>query len=474
MIREFLRKYITGSRLNRTLLSILVVWLVVRIAWGWFVAKNDPQHFVVVEHVMAQSKTHTQIKAVKVDTTKTMVNAIKAQTKAQVKADSIKAVAAAGKAAKKAAKQSVSMTVRRQPGHFFKWVNLTHRWRWANEVWFSEYEEEGASTDDSVPLRYGDAATGNISGIMLYNFMDTIPDSILINLQRNYRDQFNFEDRIVRPLNVDALKITAALMTSEESYTTRKKEFGEVAQDQLTNGNYNTYAKRDTIIDFTGERVVADVTKVKYAIDPVTRQQIPVRSKEKSLGSWGIEVPIYSLYEPKYEPRVDTMMVRKLSSTLGKVVSLARTKYENRVNYKEQISGQVDVLKQKYAQEVTNMEMVVQSQTNQDTTRIKSDARRQVARIGLSVASFKREIGQLQGDKELRVRQLGMEADKQLTSRLDTYVKIQVAKADAFAAAKQIFPRAIVSGGSGKDSSPILDIFGINQVKQLMNGSKSE
>ena len=364
---------------------------------------------------------------------------------------------------------SGKLTVKKDPGHYVKWINKPYQWKWSNSMWFSEYLEEGGKKDESIPLRYNDGAEGTISGIMVYLFDEKTPDSLFIGLQNSYRNQENFEDRVIRPMNTDALKLSAALMSSEQSYTTRKQDLGQMALDQLRNGVYLTTVKRDTIMDFTGERVVSDVTHIQTdAVDDK-----PLRSEEKSLAKLGIDPLVYSLYEPTYSERVNTTIEKKRTSAMERIISLAKTKLESRKGYMAQIQGNVNVLTQKYEQMADNTLRIVQAETHQDTVRVIAETRRDVAKVREAIAGMKKKIGELEGKKEYTIRQLKIAADEQLVPRLETYVSVEKSKANAFRNTPNMMPSVLISGGEAGGSSSTnqaWEMFLLKEGKKLISG----
>ncbi|MBI2633105.1 MAG: hypothetical protein HYW78_01810, partial [Parcubacteria group bacterium] len=319
------------------------------------------------------------------------------------------------------------LSVHKDPGNFFKWFNSIHRWEWANAIWFSEYDNEGSGNDESIGIRYLDGALGNISGIMIYAFDYNTPDSVLKALQGDLKNQDNFEDRIIRQKLFDVVPLAAALMTSDESYTTRKKEFGFMALDQLQDGKYKTYVKRDTVIDFTGEKLVTDAQKVLTEKKTVTINgkkdiiETPLRVEDKTLREMNVSIPVFSLYEPSYVKDVAERIEKKRSEAMKKVVSIAKTKLENRENYLETVKGKVEIIKKKYEQMAINKKQILAAQTTLDTVRVISETNRDVMRIKKVIAGMKKNIEELKGTKEYRVRQLKVYADNQLEAYLGAY-----------------------------------------------------
>jgi|WetSurMetagenome_2_1015567.scaffolds.fasta_scaffold82001_3 hypothetical protein len=352
--------------------------------------------------------------------------------------------------------------VKRDPGHYWKGINKVYSWKWANAMWFSTFDDEGSTSDDAVPLMYSDGAKGSVSGIMVYSFDYKTPDSTFIRYQDDYNNQDNFEDRIIRPMNTDALKISSALLTTEESYTTKKKEYGQRALDQLVNGIYRTQVVRDTLMDFTGEKIVGDVTRI------INGPNGYERSKERSLSSLNIKVPVFSLYEIDYADLVDSMITKNRTLQMDQIISNANTKLENRKNIEADKMGQVNIIDQKYNQEVSNMLNVIKAETSRDTTKIVAETRVQVSKIKGVIAKTKKDIALTEGTKELTIRNLGIHADNQFQDRLDKYAAIEIRKADAFAKAKGIFPRYMLSGGG---QTGAWDMLLYNEGKRAVGNS---
>lgn len=413
MFEEIYQQYI-GTKANLTKLIILLSCLVLTILYGVFVTKNDPTHFMVIEHVV-----------------------------------------------------SGDLTVKKNPGHFIKGINRVYSWEWSRPIWFSPFDEEGREIDESINAQYRDGAKGSVSGVMVYSFGYNAPDSFFTNLQQSMRTQDNFESRMVRPMMQESIPISASQMTSEESYTVAKKDFGFYCLDQLEYGVYLTEVTRDSIKDFTGETIVADKPTIKR-----NKEGKPLRSKERSLKNLNIEVVVFSLYEPTYAPEVDTMIVQKRQASMNKVISLAATKLARREAYKATIEGNVNVLTEKYSQMAKNAIVIKAAETLKDTTRIVSETDLSVARIRKTIAEMKKQIGELEGRIEYNKRSLLMQADRQLVDRLEAYKNAQVLMAGAFLTDGRIMPD-ILFGNSGKGGSSFTQsAIELNQSLQLIDQLK--
>lgn len=398
-----------------------VIAISLRLCWALFVDKNDLQHFVVVEY-----------------------------------------------------RTGKELTVKRDPGHYFIGVNIPHKWEWTNSVWFSQFDGEGDDGDNSVPLRYYDGAQGHQSGVMVYQFDLDTPDSSFIRMQLDYRSQSNFENRVVKPITMESLKKSASLLSSEDSYTIKKKEFGLMALDQLENRPYVTEVVRKEIKDITGEFIVADVPQIKIDTDKTSPTYgEKVRSGDKGLVDFHISVPVFSLYECRYDTVASDRIETKRSSKMDKIISVAKTKLAQKENYLEDVKGKVAVIKQEYLTKKNNAAAIIAAASNQDSIRIYAETRKDVAAIRLTISQMKKDISILEGNKEFTIRNLFVQSDNQLEDRVATWKKGQLAMATAYKKGLGIYPVIDLGDNKGGKApeSQAMTLFLMNEGKKALASS---
>lgn len=287
----------------------------------------------------------------------------------------------------------------------------------------------------------------------------------MVELQQKFRDQRNFEDRAIKPLLVDALRISASITSSEEAYTSKKKEVGYMGLDQLQNGIYKVIVVPDSIEDFTGEVDFRDVTKIVEEMGPDSIMH-PVRTG-KSLNNFHVKSLVFSLYETDFDPSVEKIIKEKLNTNMDRIISLANTQLQSKKNYLEEVKGQVKIKKQKYETKEENEVKLVKSEMVKDTLEIMSQAKVKVSKIRKIISGYEKKISELQGTKEYKIRQLNMNADRQLHPRLNTYAEIEKRKAYAYGEAKGIYPEIILGADKGNKSSDVESFLKTSIIKNL-------
>lgn len=107
------------------------------------------------------------------------------------------------------------MTAYTQPGMFPQMFGDVYKYRVSDILYFSKHDQEGAGADDSIEVRFSDGATAKVTGNVRID-LPTDPAK-LVEIHKKFRSYDSIIKDTVRQVVSEAVILTAALMTAEES-----------------------------------------------------------------------------------------------------------------------------------------------------------------------------------------------------------------------------------------------------------------
>ena len=321
-------------------------------------------------------------------------------------------------------------------------------------IYFSKHDAEGGSKDDSVEVRFNDGATAQVTGNVRID-LPADPEKILA-IHKVFRSYDSLVKDTVRQVIGESTILTAALMTTEESYTTKRAEFSQMVDDQIRNGVYLTEAKSIEVKDkASGETVIKNVVSIQR-----DENGLPLR-KESPFAKYGIRVSQAIVKEIDYAPEV-VKQIESKQQALQQVVSAkanAEKAIQDRLTAEE--VGRKNVAVAKYEQEVKKATAVTQAEQSFE-----------VSKLNRSTEEQNKAANIAKGEGEGEYRRKVMQADGALQQKLDAYVKTQQAWAEAFANSKNpVVPGVVMGGGNGGNGNNaalnLMEVMGVKAAKDL-------
>lgn len=327
-----------------------------------------------------------------------------------------------------------AMKVFSTPGMFVQGFGDVYTYKASDILYFSKHENEGRSSDESIEVRFNDGATAKVTGNIRVD-LPADPEKIL-EIHKRFRSYDSLIKDTVRQNLAEATILTAALMTAEDSYTTKRAEFAQMVDDQLRNGIYMTESETRTIKDpKTGETV----NKAFVVIQKDDKGNL--ERKSSVLAQYGIKVSQAIIKEIDYEKTVADQIAAKQAALMQVVSAKANAEKAIQDRLTAEEVGRKNVAVAKYEQEVDKERAVVQATRDLE-----------VAKLNRQAAEQNKAKLIAEGEGEGAKRRAIMVADGALEKRLDAQVKINQAWADAYAKNPNPTPQ-IVMGGDGKTGS---------------------
>lgn len=351
----------------------------------------------------------------------------------------------AGSYTVKQAAISGKMTAYTAPGTFIQGFGNVFKYRQSDALYFSKHDAEGKSGEDPIEARFNDGATASVTGNVRVE-LPADPEKLLAIHQR-FRSYDALMRDTVKQVVSEAVILTAALMTAEESYTTKRAEFSQLAYDQVKNGIYLTEADDYQTKDpKTGEIVIKRLVNIQ-----TDKNGNPLR-KESVLSQYGIGVSQFVIKEIDYPESIQNT-IRAKQEALMKTVSAkaeAEKAVQDRLTAEE--VGKKNVMTARYEQEVENAKTIASAERDL-----------KVAVLDKQKAEQYKLTQILKGEGEAEYRRKIMAADGSLQIKLQAWLEKEKAWANAYATRTQSDVPSVIMGGSGPNGKG-----GYSAIEQMM------
>jgi hypothetical protein len=342
------------------------------------------------------------------------------------------------------------------PGMFIQGFGDVYTYRVSDIIYFSKHEGEGRSSesDDSIEVRFNDGATAKVTGNVRVD-LPSDPEKI-VDIHKHFRSYDALIKDTVKQVVAEATILTASLMTAEESYTTKRAEFSQLAYDQLLNGIYLTEAEQVTVKDTkTGEQVTKQVVRIQRDAKGVAER------KESVLARYGIKVGQFVIKEIDYENTVAGQIQSKQQALMQVVSAKANAEKAIQDRLTAEEVGRKNVAVAKYEQEVKKQTAITEA-----------EQRLEVARLGRATEEQNKLANIARGEGEGEMRRKIMVADGSLDKKLATYEKVMLGFADALSKTTQPLVPAVISGNSTGGSHQnaalgLLEVMGTKAAHDL-------
>lgn len=341
-----------------------------------------------------------------------------------------------------------TVTAYTNPGMFFQGFGDVYTYKASDIIYFSKHPAEGRDLDESIEVRFNDGATAHVTGNVRVDL--PVDTDRLIDIHKHFRSYESLIKDTVKQVVAEATILTASLMTAEESYTTKRAEFSQLAYDQLLNGVYLTEAEQVTVKDAkSGEQVIKQVVRIQR-----DEKGNPER-KESVLAKYGIKVGQFIVKEIDYESTVAGQIQSKQQALMQVVSAKANAERAIQDRLTAEEVGRKNVAVAKYEQEVKKQQAVTEA-----------EQRLEVAKLNRASEEQNKLANIAKGEGEGEYRRKIMVADGALDKKLEAWKFAQEKWAEAFANSKNPVVPGVVMGQGATGAN------GVTQFMELL-GAKA-
>jgi hypothetical protein len=355
-----------------------------------------------------------------------------------------------------------TMTPVMDEGVTWKWGGTTYEYKRAGSYRFvqqkvlRDYKMDISANGPAIEVRFNDGGTATISGYV--RFLLSEKPEMLLNMHSKFRSYDNLVNTGVKQLVIESIQLSAAMMSSEESYTTKRAEFSELAWDQITNGVYLTEQEAVQVKNFkTGEIQTKYLVKIKTekVKDQKTgkMKELLVR-KENPLSPYGIIISQFVITDIDYEKGIKRQIAEKRSALMETIAVKAKAEKATQERMTAEEVGKRNVMVSKYRAEVTKVKDVTGADMQKEVATILAQKDFSVAEIEVETARWEKKAKELRAEANFVMNNMKFRADNALELKLDLMLQINQMWADAFKKSPQMLvPRIMLNDRGGKSSS---------------------
>lgn len=344
-----------------------------------------------------------------------------------------------------------------------------------SQFWFSSKTDQGRRADESIKTRFNDGAHANISGS--FSWVMPTDEKTLTELHTKYGGQNPVEQQLIRTVVEKAVYMTGPLMSSGESYASRRNELLTYVDDQMCRGVYRTESVDERTKDpMTGvEKTVRIVKLIKDRNGNYEREDV------SPLSALGIKTFNLSFNEVKYDDAVERQINAQQQAIMDVQTAMANAKRAEQDVITTGKKGEADAAKAKWEQEVIRAREVTKALQEKEVAEtaaakdkavaeMNAEQRMKVAELDLKAAEFKKQADIALGEGESQRRKLVMEADGALEKKLEALIKINEMYAKAIGEYKGNWVPTVSTGsngGSQNGAMSLVDLLTVKTAKDL-------
>ena len=208
-------------------------------------------------------------------------------------------------------------------GYYFKGFATVWTYPRSIQAYYSESAKEGGPQDDSIKATFNDGGTAQISSFVKIQLPTTEAERILLHQDFN-ANTANVLDA-VRSHLTNCIKSTGPMMSASENQASRKSEFNQVVEEQLTQGLFEMRRTEVELKDVSeaaqvgpdGKPIAAEKKAHVMATEVVLGDNgKPVIVQPSPLARYKIAILQFSVTDTKYDEKTLEQFAAKKDSYL--------------------------------------------------------------------------------------------------------------------------------------------------------------
>lgn len=321
------------------------------------------------------------------------------------------------------------------------------------QYWFAEKDGQGNKIDTQIKVRFNDGGHGDAYGSVAWEMPSDVAH--LTSLYQKYGSADAIEHDLVGTVVNKTVFMTGPLMSSKESYAERRNDLIRYIEDQIQNGIYQTETKETEVVDqLSGEKRTANVVNIREKDGQLLRQET------SPLQTLGIRTYNLSISNIVYDPTVEAQIQSQQQATMQVQTAIAQAKRAEQDAITAAKYGEAEAAKAKWSQEVIKAQVVTEAQQKLE-----------VAQLDAKAAEQFKIAETLRGEGEGARRRAVMQADGALEKKLNAWVDVN----HAYAQAIMNHPGSWVpqvsmgqgAGNGGMTSSELINLFTAKTARDL-------
>jgi regulator of protease activity HflC (stomatin/prohibitin superfamily) len=346
-------------------------------------------------------------------------------------------------------RQSVKgdMSVRFEPGFYIQAFDKLTNYQASDILEFDKRD----GREEPILVRFQDGGTARVSGSVKVRLPNK--EETMLRLHKEFKYHDALKNTLLKPTFTEAVQQTAALMKSEESYSSRRSEFASLLEEQIKRGIFETTAIEVKEKDVDGNEFndVNIIVKLDKEGKKVVRKLSPFLE-------YGVEVIQVIIKDIDYDETIDALISKKKEAEQQKVVAKANAEKskQDTITARERANAEVAIAKGQ--EEVEKIKEVTRAEKEKAVAILSAQKDYEAAKLARLTAEQKALAETTRGRAEAEINRLKVSAGLTPQERAE----IELKKADVVSKnLSQIsVPNIVISGGGngGKTVDPFTAI----------------
>ncbi len=339
---------------------------------------------------------------------------------------------------------SGDMSVRFDPGFYTQGFGKLTDYKASDILEFGK----GEGAEEPINVRFQDGGTARVSGSVKIRLSNK--ETTMLMVHKEFRQHDALKNTLLKPTFVEAIQQTAALMKSEESYSSRRSEFAALLEEQIKRGIFETEAVEVKEKDMDGN----EFNEVNIMVKKDKNGNNVIRKTSPLIG-YGVEVIQVIIKDIDYDDTIDALIAKKKEAEQLKVVAKANAEKakQDRLTTIEQTAAKVALAKGE--EEVEKIKAVTQAQKEFEVAVLDRKKSEEVAAASITKGKALAEINRLKVVAGLTPQE-----------RAEFDVKRDVGIAAELAKTK--FPEVMIFGGNGGNGLNPFDALGLKAMRDMV------
>lgn len=344
------------------------------------------------------------------------------------------------------------------PGTYLKLFADVTTYHVSDVYYFSKSETGQEDSDaDPIKVRFNDGGTAEVSGMIKFR-LPSDPEKQL-KLHQDFKSYNAIKHDLMRQVVAEALMQTAPMMKAEDSYSTRRSEFTDLAEDQVVEGIFETVSKEFKDKDADGNEFIEKEVNVRK-----DEKGLPMIRKISPLRQYGIEVIQFVIKDIDFDQTIDALISKKKEAEQQKVVAKANAERAKQDAITAREQGNARIATEKANQDVEKIKEVTIAQKEFEVSQLRRKQAEQDAASQITTGKALAEVNRLKVQAGLTPLE---KAEIQMKTNIGVAAEL----------AKVTLPTTMIIGGSGGAHGGAIDPFtavGLNSFYDLSKKMSSE
>jgi hypothetical protein len=349
------------------------------------------------------------------------------------------------------------------PGvHWQNFGTLT-RYKRSAQLWFSQKEDEGKKTDDSIKVRFNDGGHGNISGSLRYSL--PVDQNKMIQLHQTYHSMEAIDHELIRQVVNKSVFMSGPLMSSRESYAEKRADLINYITDQIVYGVYRTeHDQIKTTDPLTGQEKTVDIVRPKA--HPGAPNGVE-REEDSPIQRFSMNATNITINGIEYDVEVEKQIQQQQQAIMAVQQAIVNARKAEQDTLTVEQQGKAAAAKAKWDQEVQKATAVTAAEQEKAVAVTKATKDKEVAALSLETAKLSAQETVTTAKAEADAKRLQVTANNNLQERLNAYVKVNEVWADAYGKQRQTPDVQMGGAGGGNPTTSAMEVLAVKAARDL-------